>query len=125
MNLNEIQLLNLIIKEEQCLLDIVTNFGKLYYQINYNNNDDNEIRRKQLAVIGLFEEFWTNIPLPNISEWERNKDSNNNNRSFYINVSSVTTSNVPSSMKIIKHILSFGKNGLKLKYASLLLYLKT
>ena len=79
MKFNEQPSMDLKIIEEQTLLDITAHVGTLFYQIS-NDNDN----KKKLAVIDLFEKFWINIPLPSL-EWERNQDTNNNNRSFYIN----------------------------------------
>lgn len=68
---------------------------------------------------------YVGLPLDSFREINRDTFSVRYDKVHYLNapativgVSSVTTSNVPSSMKIIKHTLSFGKNGLKLKYSA-------
>jgi len=65
------------------------------------------------------------LPLDSFREINRDTFSVRYDKVHYMNApativgtTSVTTSNVPSGLKMIKHTLKFGQNGLKLKYSA-------
>lgn len=65
------------------------------------------------------------LPLDSFREINRDIFAVRYDKVHYLNapalltgVTSVTTSNVPSGLKMFKHKLTFGKNGLKLKYSA-------
>ncbi len=64
------------------------------------------------------------LPLDSFREINRDVFSVRYDKVHYLNApatlagaTSVTTSNVPSGLKMIKHTMKFGKNGIKLKYS--------
>lgn len=68
---------------------------------------------------------YVGLPLDSFREINRDTFSVKYDKVHYMNApativgtSSVTTSNVPSGLKLIKHTLKFGKSGLKLRYSA-------
>ena len=67
---------------------------------------------------------YAGLPLDSFREINRDTFTVKYDKVHYLNApatisgaTSVTTSNVPSGLKMIKHKLTFGKNGIKLKYS--------